>query len=39
MAVPTVYLNGEVFGQGRMSLEQICPSSTPAPRRALRPSS
>jgi alkyl hydroperoxide reductase subunit F len=23
MAVPTVYLNGEVFGQGRMELEQI----------------
>ena len=23
LAVPTVYLNGEVFGQGRMSLEQI----------------
>jgi NADH-dependent peroxiredoxin subunit F len=23
MSVPTVYLNGEVFGQGRMSLEQI----------------
>jgi alkyl hydroperoxide reductase subunit F len=23
MAVPTVYLNGEVFGQGRMSLEEI----------------
>ncbi|MFM7687647.1 MAG: thioredoxin family protein, partial [Actinomycetota bacterium] len=23
MAVPTVFLNGEVFGQGRMSLEQI----------------
>ncbi|TCS33772.1 alkyl hydroperoxide reductase subunit F [Paucimonas lemoignei] len=23
MAVPTVYLNGEVFGQGRMDLEQI----------------
>ena len=23
MAVPTVYLNGEVFGQGRMSLEQV----------------
>ena len=23
LAVPTVYMNGEVFGQGRMSLEQI----------------
>ncbi|WP_119717417.1 alkyl hydroperoxide reductase subunit F [Cognatilysobacter tabacisoli] len=23
MAVPTIYLNGQVFGQGRMSLEQI----------------
>ncbi|MBR7793087.1 alkyl hydroperoxide reductase subunit F [Undibacterium sp. FT147W] len=23
MAVPTVYLNGEVFGQGRMSIEEI----------------
>ncbi len=23
MAVPTVYLNGELFGQGRMSLEEI----------------
>lgn len=23
MAVPTVYLNGEVFGQGRMTLEEI----------------
>jgi len=23
LAVPTVYLNGEVFGQGRMSLEEI----------------
>ena len=23
MSVPTVYLNGEVFGQGRMSLEEI----------------
>ena len=23
LAVPTVYLNGEVFGQGRMSIEQI----------------
>jgi alkyl hydroperoxide reductase subunit F len=23
MSVPTVYLNGEVFGQGRMSLEQV----------------
>ena len=23
MAVPTVFLNGEVFGQGRMSMEQI----------------
>ncbi|NTV10496.1 MAG: alkyl hydroperoxide reductase subunit F, partial [Zoogloea sp.] len=23
MAVPTVYLNGEVFGQGRMSVEEI----------------
>jgi len=23
MAVPTIYLNGEVFGQGRMSLEEI----------------
>ncbi len=23
MAVPTVYLNGEIFGQGRMELEQI----------------
>ncbi|MGO1247283.1 MAG: alkyl hydroperoxide reductase subunit F [Oceanisphaera sp.] len=25
MAVPTVYLNGEHFGQGRMSLEEIIP--------------
>ena len=23
MAVPTVFLNGEPFGQGRMTLEQI----------------
>jgi alkyl hydroperoxide reductase subunit F len=23
MAVPTVYLNGQVFGQGRMSIEEI----------------
>ncbi|HBI20884.1 MAG TPA: alkyl hydroperoxide reductase subunit F, partial [Brevundimonas sp.] len=23
MAVPTVFLNGELFGQGRMELEQI----------------
>ncbi|MFP3449949.1 thioredoxin family protein, partial [Pseudomonas sp. SIMBA_067] len=23
MAVPSIYLNGEVFGQGRMGLEEI----------------
>ena len=35
MAVPTVYLNGEEFGQGRMELERDPrAASTPAPQRA-----
>jgi alkyl hydroperoxide reductase subunit F len=34
MAVPTVYLNGEEFGQGRMELARSSPRSTPAPLRA-----
>jgi len=35
MAVPTIFLNGEVFGQGRMELEQIVARlDTDAPARA-----
>jgi alkyl hydroperoxide reductase subunit F len=35
MAVPTIYLNGEVFGQGRMGLEEILAKlDTGAPARA-----
>lgn len=35
MAVPTIFLNGEVFGQGRMELEQIVAKlDTNAPARA-----
>jgi alkyl hydroperoxide reductase subunit F len=36
MAVPTVFLNGEPFGQGRMSSRRSLPSWIPAPRRTRR---
>ncbi len=39
MAVPSIYLNGEVFGSGRMGVKKSWPSSTPAPRPVTRPSS
>jgi alkyl hydroperoxide reductase subunit F len=38
MAVPTVYLNGQVFGQGRMGVDEISAASTPAPRGVMPPS-
>ena len=38
MAVPTVFLNGELFDQGRMSLEQIVGQARHRRRRARRPS-
>jgi alkyl hydroperoxide reductase subunit F len=46
MAVPTVFLNGTMFGQGRMSLEEIvakldtgaASSATPPEDRAKDPS-
>ncbi len=37
MAVPTVFLNGELFGQGRMSLEQILAKLDTGVGRARRP--
>jgi alkyl hydroperoxide reductase subunit F len=39
MAVPMVFLNGTVFGSGRMGWKKSSPSSTPARPRATRPSS
>jgi alkyl hydroperoxide reductase subunit F len=39
MAVPMVFLNGTVFGSGRMAWKKSSPSSTPVPPRATRPSS
>ena len=34
MAVPTVFLNGELFGQGRMSVEEILAKIDSSGRRA-----
>jgi alkyl hydroperoxide reductase subunit AhpF len=38
MAVPTVMLNGEPFGQGRMTIEEILAKWIPARLRAMRKS-